>query len=237
MISVCIATYNGAGMILEQLNSILPQLSATDEVVIADDGSTDNTVALIRSLNHPLIRFVEGDRLKSPIYNFERALKAAKGDIIFLSDQDDRWMPNKVQVMCRALEQYDCVVSDCHVADGHMNITADSFYAVNHTRFGFLYNLLCRNGYLGCCMAFRRCVLERALPFPKHLPMHDIWIGNVAASFFTVGFIPDKLIMFRRHGHNASVTAGKSTYTLRRKLMFRLSILLPLLKLRFSRRP
>lgn len=236
MISVCIATYNGAGWILEQLDSIIPQLSEGDEIVVSDDGSTDDTLARIRSLNNPLIRIVDGPVSRSPIYNFENALRHAKGDIIFLADQDDRWVDNKVEVMLKALEKYDCVVSDCYVTNSKMEITYNSFYAVNKTHRGRLYNLLCKNGYLGCCMAFNRKVLERVLPFPPNLPMHDIWIGNIAAYYFSVCFIPEPLIYYRRHGHTTSVSGSKSTYSLLQKLKFRINVIPPLLAARYRKK-
>ena len=84
MISVCIATYNGARYIAEQLASILKQLSAEDEVVVSDDGSTDGTIDIVRSLNDRRIRIVDGPRRHSPTLNFERALRNAKGEYIFL---------------------------------------------------------------------------------------------------------------------------------------------------------
>ncbi len=233
-ITVCIATYNGADVVEEQLQSIIPQLSSRDEIIVSDDGSTDGTREKVAALHCPLIRIVEGPRRKSPIPNFENALKQATGDVIFLSDQDDKWQPGKVKTMLAALKRYDCVVSDCIVTDERMTVTSDSFYTLNGTRRDRWFNLLCKNGYLGCCMAFRRKVLERALPFPANIPMHDIWIGNVAAFFYTIGFVDDRLILFRRHDHNASMTARKSTNPIGRKLMFRINVVLPLLKLKFK---
>lgn len=224
MISVCIATYNGGAFIKRQLYSILPQLGENDEVVIADDGSTDDTLPIIESLNDKRIKIIEGPHRHSPIWNFERALKAAKGDYIFLSDQDDEWMPNKVKVTLPYLKTADCVVSDNIVIDDEDHIISDSFYKLNGTRNGKFYNLLIKNGYLGCCMAFNRKVLDKSLPFPHHTPMHDIWIGNVAAFHYTVQFIPEKLIKFCRHGDNASTTAAKSEYCAWKKIKFRLNI-------------
>ena len=96
MISVCIATYNGARYIAEQLASILKQLSAEDEVVVSDDGSTDGTIDIVRSLNDRRIRIVDGPRRHSPTLNFEWALRNAKGEYIFLADQDDVWLEDKV---------------------------------------------------------------------------------------------------------------------------------------------
>ena len=102
MISVCIATYNGAAYIRQQIASILPQLSEGDEIVVSDDGSTDATLAEVRALGSPLVRIVEGPRKGSPVLNFENALSHAKGDYLFLCDQDDVWEPHKVSVMMAA---------------------------------------------------------------------------------------------------------------------------------------
>lgn len=232
MISVCIATYNGGKFLTEQVKSILPQLSDSDEIIVSDDGSTDGSFEVIASMNTPIIKCVKREGKNDLIANFENALSIAKGDVIFLSDQDDVWASDKVEKMTEALERYDCVVSDCYVTDRKLSVIKKSFYAHNGTRRGRTFNLLGRNGYLGCCMAFKRKVLERALPFPKKLPMHDIWIGNVAAFFFSVGFISDKLIYFRRHKDNASFTVEKSQYSMLKRLKIRYVIMKNLLQRR-----
>ena len=225
MISVCIATYNGERFLKRQVTSILSQIDVKDEVIVADDGSVDNTLTILRDLNDPRIRIVDGAHRHSPTWNFEKALKEARGEYIFLSDQDDVWMPEKVAVTMRYLQQYDCVVSDNVTVAADDSVISDSFYAVNNTRPGKYYNLLLKNGYLGCCMAFRRNVLDAALPFPADIPMHDIWIGNVAAFKYSVCFIPDKLMHYNRHGDNASTASAPSAYSLRQKLGFRWSVI------------
>lgn len=231
MISVCIATYNGARTIHTQLSSIIEQLSEDDEIIISDDHSDDETLRIIESFQNPSIKVVNGPGKNSPIPNFENALQHAKGEYIFLADQDDRWEKGKVKTVMKALsEGFDCVVSDCFVTDEQFNVTAPSFFQEVGLREGFWYNLLVHNYYLGCCMAFNRKVLEKALPFPPHIPMHDIWIGNVAAAFFKVKFLHAPLISFRRHHNNTSCTASPSPYTLREKFLFRLNILCPLFR-------
>jgi glycosyltransferase involved in cell wall biosynthesis len=224
MISVCIATYNGEEYIKEQLSSIISQLHDEDEIIISDDGSTDHTLSLIHSFNDTRIKIINGPKTNSPIDNFENALKASSGNYIFLSDQDDIWIKNKVEINLRYLQDYDCVISDCCVVDKNMDIISDSFYKMNNTKKGLLYNLVIKNGYLGCCMSFNRRVLNKCLPFPKNIPMHDIWIGNVSAFYYKTIFISDRLINFRRHGNNASPTAEKSTYSFLRKIQFRYNI-------------
>src|SRR3546814_6979697 len=102
MISVCMGTYNGARWIEIQLGSILSQLSPEDEVVIVDDGSKDDTLDRVASFNDPRVRVLRNGRNRGVDLTFERALGEARGDIIFLSDQDDFWYPNKVETVLRA---------------------------------------------------------------------------------------------------------------------------------------
>lgn len=236
MISVCIATFNGEKYIKRQLSSILSQLSADDEVIIADDSSSDNTLDVVRSFDDPRVHIIDGANRNSPIWNFERALSRASGNYIYLSDQDDEWLPNKVEVTQHYLQHYDCVVSDNVSVKRDGSIISSSFYELNKTKSGKYYNLFVKNGYLGCCMAFKRNVLETSLPFPSNIPMHDIWIGNVAAFKYNVKFIPEKLIRFCRHGDNASTTASKSGYGLWSRFLFRWNVLCDLLKLETSTR-
>lgn len=224
MITVCIATFNGEKYIREQLNSILFQLSLQDEVIVSDDGSTDNTISIIKSFNDNRIKIIDGVHRHSPTLNFENALKEAKGDYIFLADQDDVWKDDKVKICLKWLQHYDCIISDAEVTDENLKITSPSLYQLMNIKSGRVYNILYKNGYTGCCMAFTRRVKEAALPFPKDIPMHDIWIGNVAAFLYKVKFIDDKLIYFRRHSLTISCNGKGSRYSLYKRLMFRVSI-------------
>lgn len=223
MISVCMASYNGEKYIREQIDSILKQLGENDELIISDDMSTDATVDIIQSYNDPRIVLTQGS-FHSPIFNFENALSLAKGDFIFLSDQDDIWMSDKINKTMQYLKKYDCVVSDAIIVDGNRNIIYESFMRRQGSRPGKIANII-KNSYLGCCMAMNRRMIEYALPFPKDIPMHDIWLGAVAEHFGNPIFIKDKLIEYRRHGDNASPTTEKSKYSLREKIMFRITII------------
>ena len=230
MISVCIATYNGEKFVRQQIGSILGQLGADDEIIVSDDGSTDATLEIIKGFNDNRIKIIEGPRKGLATLNFEYALKAAKGDYIFLSDQDDVWKDYKVSICMNWLSRYECIISDAEMVDNNMNILETSYFKAHGTKPGRIFNTLIKNGYMGCCMAFTRKVLDTSLPFPKDIPMHDIWIGNVAAYKYNVKFIGDKLISFRCHGNNSSFTpALKSNYSVRHKLLFRWTIIKNLL--------
>lgn len=221
MITVCIAIYNGEKYIREQLESILPQLSPQDEVIVSDDGSTDDTVNIIQALGDKRIRIIKGPRLHSPTFNFEYAIKEAKGDYLFLADQDDVWRGDKVSTCLKWLQTYDCVISDAEVTAEDLSVISPSLYQMLGIKKGRIYNTLCKNGYTGCCMAFNRKVKDAALPFPKDIAMHDIWIGNIAAYKYKVKFIDDKLIYFRRHDSANSCNGKGSNYSLAKRIAFR----------------
>ena len=223
MISVCLATYNGEKYIKRQLASILTQIETCDEVVISDDGSKDRTVEIVNSFRDSRIKVIHNSN-HGAINNFENALNNANGNYIFLSDQDDEWLPNKVQVCLNYLRDYDCVISDNIVVDENGKTISESFFTMNKMHTGRYYNLLVRNNYIGCCMAFNRRVLDKVLPFPKNIPMHDIWIGNIAAFTCRTCFIPEKLIKFYRHQGNSSTTGKKSELTFLEQLRNRWTV-------------
>ena len=231
MISVCIATYNGERYIRQQIESIVCQLNVDDEIIVSDDGSTDGTLDIVKGIGDKRIKIIEGPGRKSPILNFECALKTSKGDFIFLSDQDDVWKPDKVEICMKWLKTYHCVVSDAEVTDNRLKPLYPSLYAIMQVRQGRIYNTIWKNGYTGCCMAFRRDVVEASLPFPKDIPMHDIWIGNVAAYKYNVIFIPDRLIHFRRHENTISCNGKGSKFTIWQQMKFRLNIIKNIIRL------
>lgn len=228
MVSVCIATYNGEKYIKEQLTSVLLQLNVDDEVIVSDDGSNDATVELIQSFNDSRIKLLLENSFSSPVRNFENALKHAKGDYIFLCDQDDIWLPDKVKIVLKYLTVYDLVVSDCKVVDANLNVISESFFSGRISGKGFWKNWI-RNTYLGCCMAFKKEVLSYALPFPENIAMHDIWIGLSVEMQGTSFFLPHSLILYRRHGSNVSFGGEKSRYSLMYKIKYRLYMLFHLL--------
>ena len=233
MISVCLATFNGEKYIHEQLSSILTQLDLQDEIIISDDSSTDETINIIKSFNDKRIILFENNKFKSPIFNLENALKNAKGDFIFLSDQDDVWAPNKVEITSKYFNKFDMIVSDCFITNNFGEITNNSFFNLYGSKKGLIRNLI-KNNYIGCCMAFNRKILNKSLPFPKDIPLHDLWIGFVSELFYKTCFIEEKLVYYRRHEDAFSFTGSKSKYGLSKKISFRLNCIkyIPMLILR-----
>jgi glycosyltransferase involved in cell wall biosynthesis len=230
------ATCNGEKYILQQLGSILSQIGESDEIMISDDSSSDKTVEIIKSFDDKRIRLFENNLFNSPVYNFENALKKSTGDMIFLSDQDDIWMENKVKIMMALLQQYDVVVSDCLIVNEKEEIIHQSFFKDRGSGGGFVNNLI-KNSYMGCCMAFNRKILDIALPFPENLPMHDMWIGMIGELYGSTYFIDEKLVKYRRHEKSSSPTSSPSPYTIKDKVRLRLNLLLKIVARRLERRP
>ncbi len=220
-ISTIIATYNGEAFLKTQIDSILSQLPGDSEIIISDDGSTDRTIEIIHQYDDARFKLFINNDTRGAINNFENALKHVTGDIIFLSDQDDIWKPDKVKVCLEYLRQYDIVVSDCDIIDENDNIVLQSYFARRKSRNGLVKNLWA-NTYLGCCIAFNKKVLNISMPFPKDIPMHDIWLGFVGELFFKTCFINKPLVSYRMHRQNLSpTTVGISPHSIFSKFTFR----------------
>jgi glycosyltransferase involved in cell wall biosynthesis len=211
-LSICIATYNGDKYVRQQIESIQPQLSGHDEIIISDDSSTDRTIEIIEDINDSRIRLFKNS-FKSPIYNFEYCFTKATGDIIFISDQDDLWLPNKVATICTVFQDnpsITLVASDAQIIDENGEIVVNTFYS-DHMKFtSKVIPIIIKNRFLGCTLAFRRSILEVLLPFPSHLPMHDSWIGIINQLYGRVHFINTPLISYRRHSQNFSSSTHSS---------------------------
>lgn len=226
-ISVCMATYNGQRHLNRQLKSILMQLTDGDEIIISDDHSTDSTRQVIEDFHDQRIKLIENVGEKGPVGNFQNAISQATGDYIFLSDQDDVWLPDKVTSVIYLLEKYDLVISDCVVVDDELNVLYPSFFKIRNSKQGFINNLL-KNSYMGCCMAFRKSFVKHVLPIPKRVHMHDWWIGLNIELKGKVFFFETPLILYVRHGNNASPT-GEGSYSFPQKMYNRFIIVNSLL--------
>ena len=223
MISVCMASYNGEAFIREQVQSILSEISVSDELIVSDDGSNDKTVSILRSIDDPRLKVITNNRGSGVTANFENVIAAAKGSYIFLSDQDDVWLPGRVQKSIELLSSYDLVVCDAVVVDQHLDPILNSAFSIRGVGNGFWSNFF-RIRYLGCCMAFRRELLLDILPFPQNhkLITHDSWIALVGELFHRTYVLRNPYVLYRRHGGNLSEGGWQSSNTLYQKLMIRI---------------
>ena len=223
------ATYNGEQYIKEQLDSILSQLSENDEVMISDDSSTDKTIELIVSYNDKRIHIYENQKFASPIYNFENAIKMAKGDIIVLADQDDVWLENKILIIQEHFKEHnikELLVLDGKLVDRKLDTLEDSIFKRLNSRKGVFKNII-RNSYLGCSMAFTSDMKDFILPFPKRISMHDVWIGLVFELYGNIHFNENVTLLHRRHNQ----TSTKAQYSFLQMISWRLLNMLSLMHL------
>ena len=206
-ISVCLATYNGEKYIKEQLDSILPQLSANDEVIISDDGSTDSTKKIIYNYQDSRLKFFVNNNEKSPIKNFENAIQKATGDFIFLSDQDDVWRNDKVKKIILAFSSDNSltlVFSNAEIIDENGISKNYNFFKDNEANYTSIFKAFFKNQFLGCTIAFKSELKSKILPFPYGIPMHDWWIGVLSLFYGKVKFLNESLISYRRHNNNVT---------------------------------
>ena len=143
-----------------------------------------------------------------------------------LADQDDIWLPGKVKQMVEALQNSALAIHDAYLLQERCEGVferGDSLSEIRPFAKGLFKNWL-KNRYTGCCMALRCELLDKALPFPKKLPMHDQWLGMIAEKFFDVAYVDSPLISYRQHKKNATHIAGGGAGVIQ-KLKWRLDLL------------
>lgn len=211
-ISVCMATYNGTGFLERQINSILKQLRSEDELIIVDDASNDDTLKILRSIKDSRVKVIVNSLNLGVIKTFEKAMKQSTGDIIFLSDQDDEWVYNKVDAVLQSFRLYnaDLIQHDALIVNSRGETLWKSWSELRSFGPGIFKNFT-KNTYTGCCMAFTRKLLNQALPIPSGVQSHDQWLGLVAElQGLRVVFIKDILLHYVRHNSNVSQMKRRS---------------------------
>lgn len=204
-----------------------------DEIIVSDDGSTDNTLAIIKSFNDDRISIHINQERIGYAGNFENALGYARGEYIFFADQDDIWVQGKIEKCLSYLQNYDFVVSDAVIVDENKNVLYNSFYKIRKPYKTIWGNLL-KFGYLGCCFAFRQSIKTKALPIPQE-HSHDNWICLVAMAFFKVKVLEEKLILYRRHTTNASSGGFVSPNNTFYKIKYRVRLIYFLIQRYFNK--
>ncbi|MBA4350581.1 MAG: glycosyltransferase family 2 protein [Rhodobacter sp.] len=204
-LSIAMATYNGARFLPQQLDSFTAQDRRPDELVVCDDGSSDATMDILQAFaaTAPFAVRIERNATNLGfVRNFEKALSLCSGDVIFLSDQDDVWLPAKLaRVEAEFLEDpgLKATINDMIITDGDLNHSGvTQLGTIRATGFGE------RRFIAGCCAAIRRDMLETLLPFPKEHFAHDSWIGDACEALGVRRILSEPLQLYRRHGSNES---------------------------------
>jgi glycosyltransferase involved in cell wall biosynthesis len=209
--SVAMCTYNGAEFLPAQMESIAAQSRRPDEIIVCDDGSTDETLSLIKRSPCPITLHINEANLGS-VKNFEQAIRLCSGDVIALSDQDDVWREDKLQKIETAFEQnptVGLVFSDAEIVDEKLNplnrrmwdeVGFDAHKRKFVTQGRALDVLITGWTVTGATMAFRSRYKPLILPIPTNIQMiHDGWIALTVASVADVVALDDQLIKYRQH--------------------------------------
>ena len=234
-VSVALCTYNGERFLQEQLDSIAMQTRMPDEVVVGDDGSSDSTLSILERWKQSVpfsVRIERNERNLGFAKNFESTLSRCTGDVVFLCDQDDVWLPNRVERMTEALEQdaaVGIVICGVDLIDQEgkaMSDEASRVYRMSYpddTSVYYLEYALKHPSRAGCMMAVRRSVLEKVYPLPDGWS-HDVWLFSMAPLYCEIQTIPDVLMHFRRHGNNASVLGKEKDWANGRDVYYLTSV-------------
>jgi Glycosyl transferase family 2 len=217
-ISVALCTYNGEEFLREQLDSIGRQTRLPDEVVACDDGSKDDTVEILRAFGEEApfpVHVHRNQKNLGSTKNFEQAIRLCTGDVIALCDQDDVWLPEKLEKLAAAFRENPAtgyVFSDGDLVDEKLHPLARTVWESNRFQGEFsaryvsgdqLLNFVRWPFVTGATMAFRSRLRKYIFPFPDHkIWIHDGWIAVVASAIGEKGLpINESLIMYRQHGH------------------------------------
>ncbi len=216
MISVALCTYNGEKYIEEQLNSILYQTLPVDEIVICDDGSIDNTLEILNQYRNKDARIKVFSNIKNLglVKNFEKAIRLTSGDFIFLSDQDDVWKEDKVEVMINFFQKKpDCLMlfTNGTLIDERNNCLGSTLWdkwgfneevkkSWLNNQNAFLDLIKNYNKVTGATLAFKKELKTVILPITvPRLYWHDTWIAINAAYLNGLYFLEENTINYRTH--------------------------------------
>lgn len=214
-ISVCMATFNGARHLDQQIESILAQIASTDELIIVDDCSTDDTVKVVQKWRDPRIRLIENPRNVGHVRAFEVAISAARERMIVLSDQDDVWPPGRIErlrgVLATgsrvAIGRYQPLGGDGPAMSAERLIPFSGRYAaIGNVIFLFLGRL----PHYASCMAFRAELKDTILPFPSSVEIHDHWISLAALLQNRAGGTDEIVTERRFHTNNLTPLTRRS---------------------------
>jgi len=226
-ISIALASCNGEAFIREQLDSFITQTRRPDELVISDDASTDGTIEIIEKFTraYPFpVKLILNEKRLGITKNFENAIRSCTGDIIFLSDQDDVWLPEKIAVLADVLEknpETGLVHCNAEVADAELNSTGATLWKSfwfnsreqKKVREGNAYDVYLRHSVAaGMTMAFKAELLGAVLPIPEIFSIHDVWAALVIAAVSKVQIIDKILVKYRVHGINQTVGIRKLSW-------------------------
>lgn len=212
-VSIALAVYNGGKYLKEQIESLMCQTMPFDELVICDDCSVDDSVAIIEtySAKDPRIKLFRNDENLGFRRNFEKALSLCRGDYIALCDQDDIWTETHIATLLGEIGDSMLVAGGSELIDSEGNRTGQTLaHMKNFDRTAidniaiFKFVVYYQNPFQGASMMLQREFLQKALPIPSNVKYHDVWFTHMALLMNGFRFIKTPVTYYRIHGENAS---------------------------------
>jgi len=215
-VEILLATYGGEKYIAELLESLLNQTYPNLRILIRDDGSKDSTLSILQNFahSHPnKISLISDGKNLGVIGNFSELLKYSSADYVLFADQDDFWLPNKVELSVKRLQEMEqkygvdsplLVHTDLHVVDQNLQTIHRSFWSFTkiNPNFSKLNRLLVQNCVTGCTMTLNRALIHLSYPIPQNVLMHDWWIALIATSFGHIDYLSSPTLLYRQHQSN-----------------------------------
>ena len=213
-VSIVLATYNGSQYLPEFLRSVRAQTWPEFELIASDDGSQDDTTAICREQGPPHTTVLANSSRLGVVGNFSRAIAAARHDYLVFADQDDVWLPGKISELMRAMGEAEArhsretpllAFSDLTLISESGATLVSSFFrtSLKSPRCSRPIDFLINNHIPGCAMLVNRALIERAMPIPDGLRLHDWWFALVAASLGKIVYVDEPLVLYRQHASNA----------------------------------
>lgn len=217
--SVCLAAYDGADYIGEQLDSILTQLGPEDEVVVIDDASHDDTVSIVESIGDSRVRLHRNEINLGYVRAFEHAIALSRGTFILLSDQDDVWVPGRLDAMLGALATTAVVATSVAVLGEPLE--PPRWLLLAHDSRRHLANIVATmigvRWYFGAAMGLRRDIVPSVLPIPAYVTeSHDLWLGLIGNTHRQMTHLEHPSVARRLHGANQTPLGWRSLPTILR---------------------
>lgn len=211
-ISIAMATYNGGRYLYEQLDSLYNQSYLPFEVVVCDDNSNDETQQILEEYHKKKgLRYYINDRNLGPTKNFYKAISLCEGDYIMISDQDDIWLPNKIEETLKHMVEIDdgkpsLVSSLCQNIDSQGNIVGDILPDKSDTQ-GYQYIFVTDSSAQGCSLMLNKALVNMVFDIIKEdstslQVMYDYFIGMVASLYGNSYQCGKRLMKYRHHANN-----------------------------------
>ena len=213
LVSVVLATFNGEEFIAQQLDSLISQTYPTMEIIAVDDCSTDNTVNILRdyAVQHNCIKLFVNETNLGFIKNFEKGCLLASGDFISPCDQDDYWVPDKIQLMVADIGDAPLIYCDSFVCNEQLQHNRNKISdLVNCRTWDNCLNYAVFARIYGHTLLFKKELLQHIVPFTEVIP-HDWWIAYHASLQGSVPFFPEALVYYRQHPKNVFGIIGQKS--------------------------